>query len=359
MSDQKSNTPIIIGVVALLAVLGGGAFLASKNMTKDEPIVASTEAASPAAGETTAAASNSGETPATAEETAEVEKVAAAAGAFDGVTAKPGNPVIAKVDGRDISRVDVFRYIKMLPQNIQQLPPNAIYPMAVEQVINTRIVQNKAEEAGLENDPEVQEQVNMAKQQIVRSVYVQREVDKNISDSDLKNKYDAEIGKVPAIEEINASHILVKTEDEAKALIKKLDDGADFAKLAAENSADDSNKDKGGELGWFTQKDMVPEFADAAFKLSKGSVTQTPIKTQFGYHVVKVLDKRERPKPSFAEVKPMLQVEARREKLESMLADWRKTAKVESFDINGDAVKPQPEIAPAAGDTTPAPKVAE
>lgn len=361
MSDQKNNTPLIIGAVALLVVLGGGAFFATKNMTKDAPetALASADAAAPAAGgDASAAASNSGEPPATAEEADEVTKAASAAGSFDGVTVKPGNPVIAKVDGRDITRVDVFRYIKMLPQNIQQLPPNAIYPMAVEQVINTRIVQNKAEDAGLENDPEVLEQLSMAKQQIIRSVYVQRAVDKQITDSELKKLYDEQIGKIPAVEEVKAAHILVDSEAKAKDIIAKLKSGADFAKLAAENSADAGNKNKGGDLGWFAKADMVPEFSEAAFKLAKGAVSETPVKTQFGYHIVKLEDKRERPKPSFAEVKPMLQVEARREKLETMLADWRKTAKIENFDINGDAVKGQADVAPAAGAAS-APAAAE
>lgn len=349
MSEQKNNTPLIIGAVALLVVLGGGVLFATKNMTKDVPETAQASAA-PAAGGQVSAASNTGEPPASAEEADEVTRTATAAGAFDGVTVKQGNPVIAKVDGRDITRVDVFRYIKMLPQNIQQLPPTAIYPMAVEQVINTRVVQNKAEESGLENDPEVLEQLNMAKQQIIRSVYVQREVDKQISDSELKKLYDEQIGKIPAVEEVKAAHILVDSEAKAKDIIAKLDAGADFAKLAAENSADAGNKDKGGEVGWFAKQDMVPEFSEAAFKLAKGSISQTPVKTQFGYHVVKVEDKRERPKPAFAEVKPMLQVEARREKLESMLAGWRKNAKIENFDINGDAVKAQPDVAPAAGE---------
>lgn len=360
MSQPKNNTPLILGVVALLAVAGGAAFYFSKNMTKDAPAIAEqtsapaeeqTAASAPAAGNT-----NTGEPPATAEETKEAEEAAAM---FDANEVKKGNPVVATVDGKDITRVDVFRYIKMMPENVRQLPPQAIYPLALEQVINTRVVQNKAEDAGLENDPEVEQQMAMAKQQIIRSVYVQRAVDKEISDSDLKTKYNEMVGKVPAVEEAHAAHILVDSEAKAKDIIAKLKDGGDFAKLAAENSGDPGNKDKGGDLGWFAKQDMVPEFSDAAFKIAKGTVGETPVKTQFGWHVVKVLDKRERPKPTFEEVKPMLQVELRREKLEGMLDGWKSAAKVEKFDINGNPLKEQPEVAPAAGSTSAPAEAAE
>ena len=358
MSEPKNNAPLIIGVVALLAIAGGAAFYFSKNMTKDAAPAVTADATAPEAADqaATAPASGSGEPAVTPEEEKEVTQNAKAG--FNGVDVKPGNPVVAKVDGKDITRVDVFRFIKMMPANVQQLPPQAVYPLALEQVINTRLVQNKAEDTDLENDPEVQEQLAMAKQQIVRSVYVQRELDKEISDASIKAKYDEEIGKVPAVEEVKAAHILVDSEAKAKDIIAKLEAGGDFGKLAAENSADPGNKDKGGDLGWFAKQDMVTEFADAAFKLGKGEISKAPVKTQFGYHVVKVEDKRERPKPTLDEVKPQILSELRREKLESMLANWRETAKIEKFDINGEPEK-QADVAPAAGDqSAPAPATA-
>jgi len=360
MPDSKNNMPIIAGVVALLLVGGGAAFYFSNNMTKnDAPAVADATQEAPAdatsAATAPSAANNTGEPAPTEAETKEAETAAAS---FQGVEVKPGNPIVAKVDGQDITRVDVFRYIKMMPANVQQLPPQAVYPIALDQVINTRLVQNKAEAAGLENDPEVQQQLSMAKQQIVRTVYVQRAVDKEISESDLKKKYDEMVGKTPTIEEVKASHILVDSEAKAKELIAKIEGGEDFAKLAKENSKDPGNKDQGGDLGYFAKADMVPEFSEAAFALNKGQISKTPVKTQFGWHVVKVEDKRARPKPSFEETKQMIQAEVRREKLESMLEEWKSTAKVERFDINGDAVK-EPEVAPAAGEeAAPAPEAA-
>lgn len=373
--SQKNNLPIIVAVVAVLVIAGGAMFYFSKNMTKDVPVQ---EASAPA--DTTApstASSTNSSTPSISEEE-QKELDSAAGGVIDGVTVEPGNPVVAKVDGKDVTRVDVVRYIKMMPANIQQMPPSAIYPLALDQVVNTRLVQNKADDAGLESDPEVQEQMDMAKQQIVRSIYVQREVDKQISESDLKNAYDEFNKKTPDVEEIKASHILVDSEEKAKDIIAKLNAGGNFATLAAENSGDPGNKDKGGELGWFGKADMVKEFADAAFKMEPGKISETPVKTQFGWHVVKVEEKRVRPRPSFEELKPMLQVELRRGKLEAMLEDWRKSATIEKFDINGNPVKAAAKeeapaapvsapatdaVAPAAGDApateAPAPAAAE
>jgi peptidyl-prolyl cis-trans isomerase C len=356
---QKSNAPVIIGIVALLIAAGGAGFYFTKNMKKDQAVAESPAAQEDNAAAATdmsgageaasvnAAAGESAEPPATAEEVTEAEKLGG--GEFNGVSLKKGNPVVAKVDGKEITRVDVVRFLKMMPANIQQLPPQAVYPLALEQVINTRLVQNKANEAGIENDEEVKRQLAMAKQQIVRSVYIQREVDKQISDADMRKKYDEMIGKTPAIEEVKASHILVDDEKKAKDIIAKLDAGEDFAKLAGENSKDTGNKEKGGDLGWFAKGDMVPEFSEAAFKISKGGISKEPVKTQFGWHVIKVEDKRERPKPSFDEVKPMIQADLRREKLEGMLDNWRQTAKIEKFDINGDPLKEEPQVAPSAG----------
>ena len=347
MSEQKSNMPIIIGAVALLVTVAGAGFY----FRKDSGNGAASDVA-----QKSAAAGTPADAAVTKEEENAVAEAAASTGAVDGVEVKPGNPVVAVVDGKPITRVDVFRYIKMMPAQVQQMPPASVYPLALDQVINTRLVQNKAEGAGLENDAEVQQQMEMAKQQIVRTIFVQREVDKLISEGDIKAKYDDTIGKQPAVEELKASHILVDSEAKAKELIAQLSEGADFAKLAAANSGDPGNKDKGGDLGWFAKSDMVPEFSEAAFKIAKGSVGPSPIQTQFGWHVVKVEDKRERPKPTYEEVKPMIQVELRREKLEKMLDGWKKTAKVETFDINGDPVKKQSEVAPAAGETSaPAP----
>lgn len=369
MSSGNSKMPMILAIVLVLAIAGGAMAYFSKNMKNERAAPAQTAEADNAAGtdvaEETPATGDEAQTASGTDAAASDEDSSAAAeaagGTINGVEVEEGNPVVARVDGKDITRVDVYNYIKMMPANIQQLPPAAIYPIALEQVINTRLVQNKAEEAGLESDPEVKKQMNLAEQQIIRSVYVQREVEKEISENDLRKAYDDAVARMGDLKEMKASHILVDSEAKAKDIISKLDAGEDFAKLARENSADPSNKENGGDLGWFTKQDMVPEFADAVFQMNKGQYTKAPIQTQFGYHVVKVDDLRDRPKPSYDELKPMLKVEVQRQKLEQMLDNWKQNANIEKFDINGkpvaanDTPTAATDVMPAAGnDNQPA-----
>lgn len=276
---------------------------------------------------------------------------------IEGKEVEAGNPVVAQVDGKPITRVDVFRYIQTMPENIQQLPPSTVYPMALEQVIDTRMVQNRAEAGNLENDPEVTKQMEMARQQIIRSLYIQREVDKQISESDMKKKYDEYVASVGEIEERHARHILVDSEQKAREAIEKLKGGADFTALAKEYSAGPS-AEKGGDLGWFAKGDMVPAFADAAFSAPKGAFTAEPVKTQFGWHVIKVEDIRKRPPPSFEELKPVIQAELRRETVGVLVKKWRGDADITVYDINGE---PMNNTAPAAGEpekAQPAPSAA-
>ena len=150
---------------------------------------------------------------------------------------------------------------------------------------------------------------------------------------------------MPAEEEVHARHILVATEDEAKALIAEIKKGAAFDKLAKEKSTDKASGAEGGDLGWFKKTDMVKEFADAAFDLKKGELTETPVKTQFGYHVIKVEDRRKAPPPAFEEMADQLREEMAREAVTAQLDQLRSGAKIEKFNIDGS--KPDPARRPS------------
>ena len=164
---------------------------------------------------------------------------------------------------------------------------------------------------------------------------------------------------MPSEEEVHARHILVATEDEAKALIAEIKKGAAFDKLAKDKSTDKASGAEGGDLGWFKKSDMVKEFADAAFDLKKGELTETPIKTQFGYHVIQVEDRRKAPPPAFEELAEQLREEMAREAVTAELDLLRSRAKIEKFNIDGS--KPEPAAAkpatparpPAAAPATP------
>jgi peptidyl-prolyl cis-trans isomerase C len=188
----------------------------------------------------------------------------------------------------------------------------------------------------------------------VAQLYVDKMIQKGMSDAKLKAKYDKLIKDAPPREEINARHILLANEADAKAVIEQLKKGGDFAALAGEKSTDPAGKSSGGDLGWFTKEQMVPEFATAAFKLKKGEITETPVKTQFGWHVIKLEDRRTAKPPTFEQVKPQLADEVARDLIGEKMKELRTAAKIEVFNADGSkpgaAAAPAPATAPAAPD---------
>ncbi|HEY8192074.1 MAG TPA: peptidylprolyl isomerase [Alphaproteobacteria bacterium] len=251
---------------------------------------------------------------------------------------KLGNPTVATVNGEEIKRSDVFTFIGTLPEQVRQMPIQNLFPLALEQVINNKIVGARADAAKLESDPEVTKMMEQAKGQIVRNVYVERQLKEGITQKKLLKAYDDMLTKIGDVQETHARHILVDSEEKARDAIKKLDGGAKFEELAKElNTA--PSKDNGGDLGYFAKTDMIPEFANAAFALDVGKYSKDPVKTQFGWHVIKVEDRRKRPEPEFEAVKPQLEAQLRQEILTGLLDKWQKEAKIKKFDLNGEPVK--------------------
>ena len=265
------------------------------------------------------------------------------------------DPVVADLNGVKVMRSEVFNYIGSLPEQVRQMPLQTLFPLALDQVLNNRIIGIKADTAKLESDPEVTQLMQTAKEQIVRNVYVERELKNNVSEKDLKKAYDKMLTGFEKVEEVRARHILVADEAKARDIIKKINEGAKFEDLAKESS-DTPTSQNGGDLGYFAKSEMVPEFAEAAFKLAPGSVSKDPVKTQFGWHVIKVEDKRQRPEPTFESVKPQIEAQVRRGQLNTMLAKWQKEAKITKFDINGEPVKDAPKAAEPAKTEAPAEK---
>lgn len=300
-SKQNSKLPLIIAAAVVL--LGGGAFF----MLSGGNGVADSENA----------------------DTAQLQQ-------GEKTSIKIGNPVVAKINGEDIKRTDVLAYINTLPARVQQLPLLQVFPLALDQVVNNKVVAIKAKTANLEDDAEVKQRLAEAKDQIVRTIMVERKLDEIVTQKALLKEYEDVLAHFEGVKEAKARHILLDSEDKAKELIKELKGGADFADLAKEHSKGPTGKN-GGDLGYFAQADMVPEFANAAFALKVGDVTQSPVKTQFGYHVIKLEDMRDRKAPDFDVVKDQLQVKLRQKKLQELLTSWREEAQIELFDINGEA----------------------
>lgn len=270
------------------------------------------------------------------------------------------DPVIAKVNGIEIHRSQLLAVRQGLPEQAQKLPIEQIYRQLLVRMEDNILVSQTARKAKLENDPEVKRQLALALEQIVSQVYITRYVQSQISEDKVKKRYDELVKQQKPVEEVNARHILVKTEDEAKAVIADLKAGKDFAEEAKAKSEDPGTKANGGDLGWFTKEEMVPEFADAAFKLEKGQYTDTAVHTQFGYHVIKVEDRRMKPPPPYEQAKGEVLQLMQRELIEQKLKELRTGAKIEEFNLDGSklAAAPAPTApapTPPAPTTTPAP----
>ena len=277
--------------------------------------------------------------------------------------AKPGptaaaaaaaDPVVARVNGNELHRSDVVEAIRGLPPQVQQQPLDRLYPQLLDQMVGTILVSQAGRKAKLQDDPEVKKRLALVQDQLIADAYVQRLLQKQVTDQKLHARYDKFVKDAPPREEVHARHILVASEDEAKAIIADLKKGGDFNKLAQDKTTDPSGKTSGGDLGYFTKEDMVPEFADAAFKLKPGEFTETPVKTQFGWHVIKVEDRRTAKPPTFEQVKPKLSNEMSRELVGDKVKELRTAAKIEVFNLDGS----KPGAAPAPGATPGAPSLA-
>ncbi|HUK57736.1 MAG TPA: peptidylprolyl isomerase [Stellaceae bacterium] len=271
--------------------------------------------------------------------------------------APAGDPIVARVDGTVIHRSDLDAMRSGLSPQAQQLPPEQLYPRLLDQAIALDLAAAAARKTKIPEDPRVKQVLALNENEILANAYFADIAKKEVSEAKLRAKYDEYIKQAAPHEEVHARHILVPTEDEAKQIIEQLKKGADFAKLASEKTTDPAGKTSGGDLGYFGEKDMVPEFAKAAFALKPGEFTQTPIKTQFGWHVIKVEDRRQSKPPTYEEVAPQIARQMAQEIADARIKELAATAKIEVFNADGTPAKlgpaqtPQASAAPAKGAT--------
>ena len=272
----------------------------------------------------------------------------------------PSDPVVARINGVELRRSDIEQAARSLPPQMQRQPPDKIYMALLDQMIATTLVAQAARKVKFQDDAEVKRHLALVQDQAIAQLYVNRLVEKGVSEQKLKAAYDKYVKDAPPREEVSARHILLANEADAKAVIEQLKKGADFATLAKEKSTDPAGKTSGGDLGWFTKDQMVPEFADAAFKLKKGEFTETPVKTQFGWHVIKLEDRRTASAPSFEQMKPQLTDMVAREIVADKMKELKASAKIEVFNADGSPPGTQPAgLAPVPSPSGPgAPSVA-
>jgi peptidyl-prolyl cis-trans isomerase C len=243
----------------------------------------------------------------------------------------PPDTVLAHVNGKPITQGDVELAETDLDPQFAKMPPEQRRAAALSALIEIRVMADKAVADGIDKDPEFQRRMELLHERALHSALVDKEVSGAITDADLKKRYDEEMAKQAPVNEVHARHILVKTKEEAEAIIKELDKGGDFEKIAKEKSTDGSAP-QGGDLGYFTEGQMVPEFAKAAFALPVGKYTEQPVQTQFGWHIIKVEDKRIKQPPSFDQVKAQLRQVVLRDKYFAMVKETRAAAKVDITD---------------------------
>jgi len=256
------------------------------------------------------------------------------------------DPVVARVNGTELHRSEVLAARQMLPAQVQQIPFDQVYPQLLDSLVTNLLAAQAGRKQKLADDPEVKKRLQWAQDQIIEEVYLGRYIRGAMTDDRIKARYDQFVKDQKPQDQVNAKHILVKTEDEAKTVIADLKGGGDFAAIAKEKSNDPGTKATGGDLGWFTKDEMVPEFAEAAFKLQKGQYTEAPVKTQFGYHVIMLVDRRTAPPPTMEEARPQVVALLQRELIEQKVKELRTSAKIETFNLDGS--KPSATPAPAA-----------
>jgi len=214
--------------------------------------------------------------------------------------------VVATVDGAEIQLDEILDLIEQLPPEYQNEPLTNYYDQMVDRVINGRLAAKAAEKSALSDDPEVIEDMQVAAQKVLADYWLRAEIAKSLTKEAIDKAYDAYVSDTASRKEVKASHILVADEQTAVSAIQKLEEGADFAELAREISTGPSGPN-GGDLGYFGRGAMVPVFEQAAFALDVGSFTSAPVQSQFGWHVIKLLDKRIAEAPSIEEMSPQLE----------------------------------------------------
>jgi peptidyl-prolyl cis-trans isomerase C len=238
------------------------------------------------------------------------------------------NGPLAVVNGREIPRLRGELLLRQLPPSANPGAPQA-RAMMREELISRELVAQDAERKGLLKNAEVLEQIEIGRQQALLNAYLQDFVKSNpIGESDVKAEYER-LRKETTGSEYKAAHILVKTEGEARDLIAKIRKGAKFADLARIASDDPGSKDTGGDLGWSSPGNYVKPFGDALAKLKKGEMTQEPVQTQYGYHVIRLDDQRPMKAPPLEQLRPQIEQRLQQARVQKLLADLRSRARIQ------------------------------
>ncbi|MBR0679979.1 peptidylprolyl isomerase [Roseomonas eburnea] len=270
----------------------------------------------------------------------------------------PGDPVVARVDGQPILLSDLAAAARDLPEELRGAPPQMLYPLLLDQLIAGRAVTAAARRAGLDQDEAVRARIRRAEEQELQQAWLSREIASRVTDDAIRARYDRDVANRPAEEEVRARHILVPTESEAREALAEVRGGADFTAVAQRRSTGPGARE-GGDLGFFRRGDMVPEFAEAAFALQAGQISENPVRSPFGWHVIKVEERRRAAAPALEEVSNAIRQQLLEAEVTAAVDRARGEARIERFNLDGsaprptDAAEPPAPAAPAARPAAP------
>ena len=239
-------------------------------------------------------------------------------------------PIVANVNNEDISLETMIHAMNELPPEIQSQPFMSYYEDLLERVIDIKLFAQEGKKMKLNEEPSVRAAIDFVIEKVLMQAFLSKYVQENIKEENLKASYNNFIADETSREEIKASHILMDTESEAIDVINMLNNGDDFAELAKNKSTGPSGP-SGGDLGWFKRGQMVPPFEKAAFSLNKNEISQRPVQTQFGWHVIKIFDKRIPEAPSYENMKSKLIQDLERKIVSKKIQDLRNDALIEKL----------------------------
>lgn len=260
-----------------------------------------------------------------------------AAALVGGLVWVPGLPAsaqetpLATVNGKAITDRDLQFAEAEIGSDLGNLPPPTRRRVLVEYIIETQLMADAATRENMDKAPDFDERLAYYKRRALREAYFDGKIKSSVSEAAAKAFYDDQIKGIKPEEEVKARHILVETEDQAREIKEKIAHGADFAEMAKEHSRDPGTKDNGGLLGFFSRGQMVPQFEEAAFMLEPGDVSE-PVQSRFGWHLIKVEERRQKPLPTFEEVKDRILNSMIHRKAQAVADELRQGAKIEYID---------------------------
>lgn len=247
---------------------------------------------------------------------------------FSSVYAQEAGGVVARVGDSEVTEADIAFASQDYAAQLQQVPPTEWRSILTDIVVDMEVMANAARAAGIDKEEDFERQLKFLRMRALRNAYLVREVENKVTEADVKAAYDKEFENYSGEDEISARHILLKTKEDAEAVIKELEGGKDFAELATEKSTGPSGPN-GGSLGYFGRGQMVPPFEEAAFALEVGAFSKEPVETQFGWHVIKVEDKRKQPAPELPAVAERIRQDLLRARYAEVMEKLKADTKIE------------------------------